>query len=280
MTDIILNEPTGNPVTNRILQGIIGFCELAFPQRLRGYYLEGSYATNTAIPASDIDMCLLFKDAFNSDQESRDAWKIDTFSEYLVGQALDIIPLTEQQLIEQQTQDAAAVVFFKQGSRLLYGEDIRPSLALPSFDAYRQSMIQRATHFISWHRYHPPTLTYPLTYPDSDDPFYGYNLRRHVVGNQSSYGTERLVGTIARIAGALLAQQATLMISSKSMIAVAYHEHIHNEWAEYIEAVFTYCRTQWQYQIPTEPMERQHLREFYKHFLHLENHFLQTCLIG
>jgi hypothetical protein len=277
MTDIILKEATGNSATDRVLQGIIGFCELAFPQRIRGYYLEGSFATNTAMPSSDIDMCLLFKDSFVSDQESRDAWKIDTFSEYLVGRTLDIIPLSEQQLIAQQTQDAAAIVFLKQSSRLLYGDDIRSSLVLPSFDAYRHSMIQRATHFISWQRHHPSTLTYPLAYLDPEDMFFGYNLQRHVVGDQPPFGTERLVGAVARIAGALLAQQAGIMIASKSQAIVAYREHVHDEWAGYFEEVFTYCREQWQYQIPAEPTECERLRELYRHFLHLENYFLQLC---
>lgn len=277
MTDIILKEASGNSVADRILQGIIGFCELAFPQRIRGYYLEGSLATNTAMPSSDIDMCPLFKDDFVSDQESRDAWNIDTFSEYLVGRTLDIIPLTEQQLIAQQTQDAAAIVFFKQSSRLLYGEDVRPSLILPSLEAYRQSMIQRATHFISWHRYHPTTLTYPLTYLDPDDPFFGYNLHRHVVGDQPPFGTERLVGSVARIAGALLAQQAGIMIASKSQAIAAYREQIDDEWASYFEDVFRYCREQWQYQIPVIPAERERLRNLYERFLDLENYFLQLC---
>jgi hypothetical protein len=277
MTDIILQEATGNSIVDRMLQGIIGFCELVFPQRIRGYYLEGSYATNTAIVSSDLDMCLLFKGDYVSEQESRDAWKIDTFSEYLVGRTLDIIPLTERQLNAQQTDDAAAIVFFKQSSRLLYGEDIRSSFALPSLEAYRRSMIQRATHFISWQRYHPSVLSYPLIYPDAEDPFFGYNLHRHVVCDQPPFGTERLVATVVRIAGALLAQQAGVMIASKSQAIAAYREHIHDEWASYFEDVFRQCREQWQYQIPDDSLERERLREFYRSFLDLENHFLQRC---
>ena len=39
-----------------LIDGVIGLLETVFPERIRAYYLTGSYAEDTAVPNSDLDM--------------------------------------------------------------------------------------------------------------------------------------------------------------------------------------------------------------------------------
>src|SRR5260221_14733461 len=98
MQEIVLLYSTQSSRIDYILLAIIGFCEMLFPNRIRGYYLQGSYATGNATSMSDIDMILLFRGGFIDEEERQSAWKVDTLSEWLVGRQLDIIPFPEEKL--------------------------------------------------------------------------------------------------------------------------------------------------------------------------------------
>ena len=54
MAEIALLATTGNEPIDRALHGIVGAYEAAFPGRVRGYYLLGSYAEGNAVAVSDI----------------------------------------------------------------------------------------------------------------------------------------------------------------------------------------------------------------------------------
>ena len=64
MDTISLFNSTGNQQVDDILRGVIGISEIVFPNRIRGYYLTGSYANSYALPTSDIDMTIVFKGSF------------------------------------------------------------------------------------------------------------------------------------------------------------------------------------------------------------------------
>jgi Nucleotidyltransferase domain. len=72
---------TGNSRIDYVLKAILGFCELLFPERIRGYYLQGSYATGDPTSASDIDITLLFRGDFINEEEQKRAWQVDTLFE-------------------------------------------------------------------------------------------------------------------------------------------------------------------------------------------------------
>ena len=38
----------------RSAAGLVGLCELTFPERIQAYYLVGSYADGSAVPSSDL----------------------------------------------------------------------------------------------------------------------------------------------------------------------------------------------------------------------------------
>ena len=58
---LTLCATTGVAAVDQIIRGVIGLVELAFPARVRGYYIQGGYADGSAVPASDIDMRIVFK---------------------------------------------------------------------------------------------------------------------------------------------------------------------------------------------------------------------------
>jgi hypothetical protein len=75
MTTTLL-ESTGAPSADRILQGVIGILEQVFPGRVRGYFVRGSYASDTSTEGSDLDMFVVFKDAFVEPAEAGKARSI------------------------------------------------------------------------------------------------------------------------------------------------------------------------------------------------------------
>ncbi len=61
MTLLPLLISTGDDRADTILSGAITLWERLF-QRIRGYYLNGSYANATATPTSDLDLTISSKD--------------------------------------------------------------------------------------------------------------------------------------------------------------------------------------------------------------------------
>src|SRR5262249_19669289 len=56
MKPITLCCSTGSERADTILRGLIGIWEIVFPDRIRGYYLAGSYSNGSATPTSDLDL--------------------------------------------------------------------------------------------------------------------------------------------------------------------------------------------------------------------------------
>ena len=274
MNEIVLLYSTRNSRIDHILKAIIGYCELLFPKRIRGYYLQGSYATGDATSVSDIDMTLLFRGDFIDEEEKQRAWQVDTLSEWLVGRQLDIIPFPEARLSSSQIEDVVLIEHLRKGARLLYGVESRSEIQSPSQAAYVQSCMLAAFRAISWHHHHPKPFPIPLMYPDSDDEFFGFNQLARTIYEEKTVTTERLVHSIVRIAGAFVALETGQVVLSKRQCVHVYGAGAVDKWAALVADVFYWCYDQWQYQIPKDREEREKLRRFYEQTLNFENHFL------
>jgi predicted nucleotidyltransferase len=57
---IELAATTGNQAVDSAVLAIVGLFEAAFPERLRGVYVEGSYADDSAVATSDVGLIVLF----------------------------------------------------------------------------------------------------------------------------------------------------------------------------------------------------------------------------
>src|SRR3954452_15877210 len=131
MTMTPLLTSTGDDRADAILCGAVSLWEAVFPERIRGYYLSGSYANATATPTSDLDLTMLFKDHYRSQAESDLAKHLCAAIEALHPAIfVDIGYLSEQSL--QQADRVSVALQLKLSSSLMYGEDIRDQItAIP-----------------------------------------------------------------------------------------------------------------------------------------------------
>src|SRR5262245_6000353 len=61
MADIALLGSAGDARVDQTLRDVVAMIEERLPERVRGYYLVGSYAVGEARPSSDIDLIVLVK---------------------------------------------------------------------------------------------------------------------------------------------------------------------------------------------------------------------------
>ncbi|MEZ4731218.1 MAG: nucleotidyltransferase domain-containing protein [Caldilineaceae bacterium] len=159
---------TGNQAIDHQLTEFIAAFERAFPSRIRGYFLEGSYADQSALGTSDVDLILVFKDSFLHETEQRRAEQLAREWERVGPIEFDI------SLHEEEKLAAGVPPTLKLGSVLLYGEPLPATLPLiPVFEWGRER-----THAAYWLMNkvfgRPAVVTYPLDYPNPTAEFYGY----------------------------------------------------------------------------------------------------------
>jgi predicted nucleotidyltransferase len=272
MINVSLLNSTGNEKVDKIIKGTIEIFEAVFPGRIRGYYLRGSYADGTAVSTSDIDMTILFKDRFRDDHEEKAARQICA-SLFLNGISPiwgDVVPHDEMELF---TKDSTLTpqLGVKEGSVLIYGEDIRDKIPLPSMDAYIRRVMWRAFTF-PCRRLRPNRdyWKYPLDYPDPRHIFYGY------VG--WDWATERssieaLTSAVCALATAIIALECRQYVVTKSGCVRLYKECIDDEWARLLEEIYGVCRGQWEYRIPEKEKDVEFLRNICGRMLAFENHY-------
>jgi predicted nucleotidyltransferase len=268
MPSIHLLHSTGNAPIDNILRGLIGLFETVFPERIRGYYLLGSFADATALPDSDIDLCVLFKDSFKDDEEARASALVEHCAR-ISPVELDVAPIGEP--IPYRLR----AVNVKLASRLLYGEDIRDTIPLPQIDAYARDALDLAFRLICRLRQNPPLLTVPLNYPDPAGEFYGYDRRqmRDAAGDNVP-STKDLVVTVGLIATAIVAMQVGQYVGSKRDCIRLYESEIGDAWTPLVTAVYEHCRDRWAYRIPEGTEERRRLRGLCQEALAFENQIL------
>ncbi|HTK09718.1 MAG TPA: nucleotidyltransferase domain-containing protein [Ktedonobacteraceae bacterium] len=62
MKDILLQSSLGHAQADSVVQEVISVYETAFPAQIAAYYVDGSYADQTYLATSDIDMVIVFRD--------------------------------------------------------------------------------------------------------------------------------------------------------------------------------------------------------------------------
>ena len=86
----------GKPSIDTVLSQIVERYEAQFPGRIRACYLTGSYAEGNAVEWSDIDVYVLFKDAFVSEGEAAQAEQLGLSCASLTPLRLDLHAGSEQ----------------------------------------------------------------------------------------------------------------------------------------------------------------------------------------
>lgn len=283
MTTTLL-ESTGAPAADRLLQGVIGILEQAFPNRVRGYFVRGSYATATSTQGSDLDMFVVFKHAFLEPAEAQKARSICRHCALLSPVLLEILVVSERQL--HREDNLVIALQLKLASRPVYGQDIRPQLPDLHADAYVRAVVH-APYFSYTHpalRRSSPHLSYPLGHIDPEGAFYGFD--RWLIPGPDGVdipSTKLFVATVGWTATALIALQTGRYVRDKSACVQLYQTHIGDQWTELVTGVHELCRNRWHYRIPTAAADRRRLRRLCEQALGFQNHFLaryRTYLLG
>jgi hypothetical protein len=267
---IQLHTSSGSLAADDALCGLIGIFELCFPGRIRAYYAEGSYADRSAIAASDIDLVLIFKDHFLDDHEAGAARQLGAYCAGLSAFELDL------EIIDEQQAACNAFPTLKLASELLYGEDIRERLALPSIDEWTRNRMHAAYWLIVKVFNRPPAVRYPLEYPQPEQAFFGYDQRMmRLPGGGQVRCTRDLVRVAGWAATALIALKSGTCVVRKRDCHRLYGELIGDQWSDLLRMIYERCKNAWGYRIPESPGDRQALRAICERTLDFENHFMQ-----
>jgi nucleotidyltransferase-like protein len=272
---------SGNEQLDQITRGVIEALELHFPDRIRGYYFEGSCADGAITPLSDIDLAVVFKDQQTA-IEQQHFTALMAACKRISPRNLDVSCIDETTLrqanrlqFQPDWSPVLGAITLKCASVPVYGADIRHTVPFVPHDVYTRTLMHFPYLVLAGQRKHPPQLPYPLDYLEPDDEFFGYTgrLLRAPDGTLTP-STKRIVHASGYIATALLALRTPIFVADKRTAISAYRQHIDDAWAEHLERVHHYCRMQWGYCVPEAPADRAILRQLCQRELAFENDFL------
>jgi hypothetical protein len=273
MSNVKLINSTHNASIDAALCEIILLLNTHFPDRIHSYYIEGSYADNSGIATSDIDLLIVckgnFANEFVNEQERTEIEMLALHCAASYSFELDSIVLDAQSLAGGVSPN------FKMGSILLYGQDIRLQVPLiPLIEWTRDRM-----HSSYWRTVHlfnrAPVVTYPLDYPDPSAQFYGYDARKlRLPTGQEVNCTRDLIRLVGWSATAIIAFKAGRYVARKSDCHKIYQECFQDEWGQLLQDIYVQCRGRWNYLIPADSEGRKVLRSICERTLAFENHFL------
>ncbi len=268
MVEAMLVATTGSARLDTVAQVALSRFAAALPGRLRAAYVLGSYADASAVTTSDLDLELIVADHFAEGELAR----VQAFLAECPSQAdveLDI------EVEDEASLRGVASPMLKLGSRLLWGDDLRPGLALISLVEWARDRMHTSYWRLAGLFARPLPLITPLRYPDPTDEFYGYARRlMRLPDGQEAPGTRDLIRSVGWMATALVAYQAGQYVASKRACAPMYREFVGGEWASLVEDVAEWVRGIWQCRIPTARQDRARLRALCVRTLGFENHFL------
>jgi predicted nucleotidyltransferase len=268
MDSVTLYASTGNQQVDDILRGTIGILETTFPGRIKAYYLHGSFANNTGITTSDIDLFLVPKGNFTAEEREkmqRLMYFEGLFSPFMV----EMMALDESTLLQNSH------FRIKHASRLLWGEDLRESIPEQTLEQYLRTYAHFPFIYIAPMLRNVETVTLPLSYPQPAGEFYGYDQQQLPPGNEPRHNIKKLVTSVCWIATVLVAWYAGKTVPGKRESVQLYKEYIHDEWTSFLEEMYERGNRQWHYLVPHEATERQQLRELCARTLAFENHYLR-----
>lgn len=270
MTSIALHQPTAIPLLDQTLSSVIALVEQHLPTRVLGYYLVGSYAVGEAVPASDVDLLVVFKDDL-TDADRQQFAAVRAPCQQLSPYTLDLIPGSAPHLMR------VGGVWFHTASRCLYGEDIRSQIPRKPVPMHLRDLMHSVYPLLARVRGNPPRLTVPLAYPDASLPFYGYDQRVIVRGDQRrTVGTKDIVTNVLAIANVRTLQAAGQYVGAgkKADIPQQYGRWVNDHWTGLVTEVYETCRNRWVYAVPRGQAEQTHLRHLCHDVLAFENDFL------
>ncbi|HYU76350.1 MAG TPA: nucleotidyltransferase domain-containing protein [Ktedonobacteraceae bacterium] len=267
MEMLTLYASTGNPQVDNVLRGTIGILETLFPERIRAYYLHGSFADNTGIETSDIDLFLVPKGSFTTEEREK-MQRIMQCSALLSPYMVELMAVDETSLLEQ------GHFRIKSASRLLWGDDLRASIPEQTLDQYLRMYARFPFIYITHMLRNSPHAVSSLSYPQAAGEFYGYDQHLLPPGNEKKHNIKKLVTGVCWAATVLVAWDAGRTVEGKYSSIQMYKECVHDQWTSFVEEMYERGNRQWHYLVPQEPAARQRLRELCAQTLAFEQYYL------
>ncbi len=272
MRNVPLHLTTGDSQRDARLRGVVELVERALPGRIRSYYLFGSVADGSAVATSDLDLFLVAATPLTADEEARRADIARTAT--LLGGSIDLLVIDEETLLREGHFRISA------NGRLLYGTELRPRIPPTPLPAYLRRYAQAPWDYITQVLRRDAFLdagylAYPLHHPDPGGEFYGYDRPRLPHGDELLPNIHALVATACWIATVAIALRTGQMVPAKSASTRMYRELIGDAWAPWLEELYDTGRRRWEYRVPSDRVERRHLRDLCAPMLAFENHYLR-----
>ena len=114
---------TGSAPMDALVQGALARVLVALPDRLRAVYALGSYADESAVSTSDLDLVFIVADGFRDDEQARVQAILAECAARAEGEL-------DGEVMDEAGLAAGVSPTLKLGSRLLWGEDVRQRLPL------------------------------------------------------------------------------------------------------------------------------------------------------
>ena len=149
----------------------------------------------------------------------------------------------------------------KYRSTLIRGRDVRDSLEVMN----RADWVRERSHAACWLMCHvfdrPGVAQLPMSSPDPQGDFFGYNTMRGAPERHPEGTTKDLVRVVAWSATALVARVTKDYVYTKTHLLEQLDDNLRPDWATFVRRLIEYCRTETNYAIPTAVRGRQRLRK-------------------
>lgn len=265
---IHLTNTTGYSHIDAVLHSAIGIFEAAFPERIISYYLTGSYADNTAVPESDLDLIAVFRDVGLPVERDR-FLQICHHLTTITPIWLDCTLYNAETL----TTEARADIL---NAQLIYGVDDRPTYQLEPIERHIARSTAHIFTLMQVLRGNADNLVAPLRYPAESEKYHGYEHYGMDLNTDAQIqGLRNLVSLVTRIPTVLVALETGQRAGTKRDAITLYRRHINDEWISFISDVYQTINLRWHYQMPTAYADRQQLHDITQWLLGFENYFLE-----
>ncbi len=254
-----------------IVDGISRALEAAFPGAVRAIYLLGSEVDGTPAAFSDVDVVVFVHDAVPSaTRESMDA--LLEALRWISPVRLDV---TVSGVEEGPFSIGSADPRVKLGAEVLFGEDIRPLLPVPTIESFREWIRPWPFEFLAV--MFDGSLQRPLADPDPNDEFGGYTRLRapNWYPAEVAAGTKEWVATVCWMATFRLAFECDRIVTSRGEAVAAFRTEIGGADAEFVSAIYEDGKRKWDYGIPAEPDDRRRLAALADAFRAFADRFLE-----
>lgn len=237
----------------------------------RGYYMVGSFASGEADEMSDVDLAVIWKAIQGSPIDIQGLFNAMHLVDYLSDGRLDLLVAELSEF--QQPFRRWQVPGLASASVLASGTDLVRELVLPPLDVHATDLAFRADKLI--HKVHGGhVLGGPLSYPDPNREFYGYETKRTWYPDGVLCGTREVVDLTLACAAPFAAKLSGQLVTGKAHCARLYSGVSDPPFSEFVPTLYERCKRDWHYRIPEPQGDRVELRHYCETVLALENHVL------